>query len=669
MFKKILIANRGEIACRIIRTARRMRIRTVAVFSEADRDALHVRLADEAHCIGPPPATASYLDMDRIIEVCRTTGAEAVHPGYGFLSENTAFSHRLAEAGIVFIGPPPEAIAALGDKLTSKQLAAEAGVPTIPGHDGIVEDADQAVAIARQLGYPVMLKASAGGGGKGMRVVRDDEECREGFARAQSEAESAFGDGRLLAEKFIEEPRHIEMQIIADNHGNVFYLGERECSIQRRHQKVIEESPSPFIDPATRRRMGEQAVALARRVGYRSAGTVEFIVDRKRNVYFLEMNTRLQVEHPVTEFVTGLDLVELMIRVAAGQDLRLDQERIIADGWAVEARIYAEDPERDFLPSSGRLVYFRPPAAEEGVRVDTGCHEGGEVPVFYDPMIAKLVTHGATRMEAINRMRAALDMFYVRGVTTNIDFLQAVFAHPRFQEGRLSTHFIAEEFPDGFKPGDAVKPEPEVFVVAAAAIHHRYTNRAAAISGQIPGHGKEVRPDWVVLMDDDKHPVSVRPVHHGVEVSFGGRTYMVTSKWRLGEPIFRAEINRSPICMQVERTGIGYRIRHGGSRADVLVLSPRAAELNDYMVSKKETSRSPFLVAPMPGLLISVLVHEGDEVAPGDPLVVVEAMKMENTLRADRAALIKKILVQSGDSLAADQPILEFAPLNTTGSG
>ncbi|MEW6429600.1 MAG: acetyl/propionyl/methylcrotonyl-CoA carboxylase subunit alpha [Thermodesulfobacteriota bacterium] len=662
MFKKILIANRGEIACRVIRTARRMRIRTVAVYSEADQDALHVQMADEAVCIGPPAAAASYLNIARIIEACRDTGAEAVHPGYGFLSENTVFARKLATAGIAFIGPPPEAISAMGDKLESKRIAAKAGVSTIPGHDGIIADAEEAVRVANRIGYPVMLKASAGGGGKGMRIAANDAECRDGFERAANEAKTAFGDNRILIEKFIEEPRHIEMQIIADNFGNTFWLGERECSIQRRHQKVLEESPSPFLDAATRRRMGEQAVALALAVGYRSAGTVEFVVDRDRNFYFLEMNTRLQVEHPVTEYVTGLDLVELMIRVAANQDLRLVQEEIPMRGWAMEARIYAEDPFRKFLPSTGRLISYRPPAENEHVRVDTGVYEGGEVSIHYDPMIAKLIAHGTTRGEAINRLQEALDAFYIRGVAHNIGFLQALLAHPRFGDGQFTTNFIAEEYPDGFHPADAPRKRPELFVVVAATVHRIYMERAARLSGQMFGREKRVEQSWVVVMDREHHPVTVTAENHGrgYIVEHDGRSWTVFPDWQLGTPLFRAAVNRVELCMQVERHGLRYRISHGGCQADILVLSPRAAELNAHMKEKPPADTSRFLLSPMPGLLLKLAVQEGAEVKAGEELAVVEAMKMENSLKAERDAVVARLLATPGDSLAVDQPIIEF---------
>ncbi len=660
MFAKILIANRGEIACRVIATARRLGIRTVAVCSEADRDALHVRLADEAVPIGPPPAAQSYLRIERIVEACLATGAEAVHPGYGFLSENPRFAEALAAAGVVFVGPPPAAVAAMGDKVTSKKLAAEAGVNVIPGALEVMRDADHAVAVARAIGYPVMLKASAGGGGKGMRVARSDRECREGFARCSSEAASSFGDARVFVEKFIEQPRHIEIQVVADAHGNALYLNERECSVQRRHQKVLEESPSPFLDAATRRAMGEQAVALARAVGYTSAGTVEFVVDARRNFYFLEMNTRLQVEHPVTEFVTGLDLVELMLLVAAGERLPLTQEQVRLDGWAVEARVYAEDPFRKFLPSTGRLVRYAPPAAGAGVRVDTGVYEGGEVSMFYDPMIAKLIAHGATRDEALLRLRTALDQFVIRGVQHNISFLAALAQHPRFLEGRITTNFIAEEYPDGFHPGDVPHENPALLAAVAAAIHRRHIDREATVHGQLPGHERVVPEQWVVRAGRESTPLRVLPVPGGHDVTIEGALYAVRSDWRFGEALFSGSVNNAPVSVQVEQRGIGYRLIHAGSQSDLLVLSRREAELQELMPLKPPPDLSRFLLSPMPGLLVSVAVAEGQEVKEGEALAVVEAMKMENSLLAPRDAVVAKVLAKRGDSLAVDQPILEF---------
>ena len=660
-FEKMLIANRGEIACRVIRTARRMGITTVAVYSEPDRAALHVRQADEAVCIGGAAPAQSYLRIDAIVHACLTSGARAVHPGYGFLSENGAFREALEAAGIAFIGPPAGAIEAMGDKITSKRIAKEAGVSTIPGHDGVVVDADDAVRIANEVGYPVMLKASAGGGGKGMRIARNDAECREGFDRAGSEARSSFGDDRLFIERFIEEPRHIEIQVLADHHGNAVYLGERECSIQRRHQKIIEEAPSPFIDPPTRRAMGEQAVALARAVDYESAGTVEFIVDRDRQFYFLEMNTRLQVEHPITEMVTGLDLVECMIRIAAGDPLGFGQDDVTLKGWAMESRVYAENPLRGFLPSTGRLVRYMPPAAEGGVRVDTGVHEGGEISMFYDPMIAKLVTWGDTRDDAIRMMRDALDAYCIQGVDSNIAFLSAVFSHPRFVAGRLSTDFIAEEYPNGFGADDVRLEDASGFVAVAAAVQRRYRERATSISGQMPGYESTVSDDWVVVMNGRENPCRATSVEGGVEVELEGRTYVVRSDWWFGQPLFRGTVNGEPKCFRIERRGVGYCLVHRGVEAEVWVLTPRQAELRALMPERVAPDLSRFLLSPMPGLLASLAVAEGDEVKAGQELAVVEAMKMENVLRAENDATVKVVHAAPGESLAVDQPILEFA--------
>ncbi|MEQ8785923.1 MAG: acetyl/propionyl/methylcrotonyl-CoA carboxylase subunit alpha [Pirellulaceae bacterium] len=661
MFQKILIANRGEIACRVIATARRMGIATVAVYSEADRDALHVTLADEAVCIGPPPSAKSYLMHDRILEACRETGAEAVHPGYGFLSENAAFAQQLIEAGIEFIGPRPHAITSMGDKITAKRLAMEAGVSTIPGYAGALRDAQHAVKAAREIGYPVMLKATAGGGGKGMRIARDDDQCREGFTRAASEARSSFGDERVFLEKLIEQPRHIEIQVLADRHGNTLYLHERECSLQRRHQKVIEEAPSPFLTDEVRAAMGAQAVALAEAVQYESAGTVEFIVDADRNFYFLEMNTRLQVEHPVTELVTGLDLVELMIRVAAGQPLPLKQPEVKLEGWAIEARVYAEDPLRGFLPSVGRLVRYLPPNASEGVRVDTGVFEGGEVSMHYDPMIAKLITHGATREAAIERMREALNEFYIRGVSQNISFLAALIEHPRFRAGELSTNLIAEEFPDGFHAEDVVHDDPGLLISVAAAIHRRYLDRAAKISGQMPGYERKVGDGWVVVMHGEHHPVTAHEVNGDEQVVVaGGKTYQIDSDWQFGQPLFRGLVNGVRVCLQIERRNLIYRLFHWGAQVDLMVITQRAAELLACMPVKPPADMSKYLLSPMPGLLSQLLVAVGDEVKTGQDLAVVEAMKMENVLRAERDGVVSKTTAQIGDTLAVDQAILEF---------
>jgi propionyl-CoA carboxylase alpha chain len=660
LFDKILIANRGEIACRVIKTARKMGISTVAVYSDADRDALHVQLADEAVHIGEAPSTKSYLLIDRIVQACVDTGAQAVHPGYGFLSENSAFCEALAKKGIAFIGPKTRAIEAMGDKITSKKLADEAGVNTIPGYTDVVKDAEQAVEIARGIGYPVMLKASAGGGGKGMRVAHNDAECTDGFERAANEARSSFGDDRIFIEKFIEEPRHIEIQVMADSHGNVVYLNERECSLQRRHQKVIEEAPSPFLDEKTRKAMGEQAVALAKAVDYESAGTVEFIVDSERNFYFLEMNTRLQVEHPVTELTTGLDLVELMIRVAAGEKLPIAQKDVVIDGWSIEARVYAEDPFRNFLPSTGRLVYYRPPADDDFVRVDTGVYEGGEVSMFYDPMVAKLVTRGEDRAQAIEKMRAALDKFIIRGISTNISFLAALIANDKYLTGDISTNTIAEEYPDGFHPADVPHEDPAVIISVAGAVVRKYRDRAAQIAGQLRGHTRKVPADWVVIIGEEHHPIRVIPIEGGYDVEYGGETHAVRSNWEFGQLLFSGTVNGEEIHVQVQRIGQIYRLSRGGSESDLRVMNPRAAEMQKLMPVKVPPDTSRQVVAPMPGLLVSVAVAEGDEVKAGDELAVLEAMKMENTLRAERNGVIATLNFKAGESVEVDEDIMEL---------
>ncbi len=660
MFEKILIANRGEIACRVIKTAKKMGISTVAIYSDADAEALHVRMADEAVHVGGAPSTDSYLRIDRVLAAIEQTGAQAVHPGYGFLSENAEFAQALEKAGVAFIGPGIRAITSMGDKIASKQLAAEAGVNTIPGFTDVIADADHAVAIANDIGYPVMLKASAGGGGKGMRVVWNDDECREGFDSTRAEARSSFGDDRIFAEKFVEEPRHIEIQVLADKHGNVIYLGERECSIQRRHQKVIEEAPSPFLDEATRKAMGEQAVALSRAVDYASAGTVEFIVDANRNFYFLEMNTRLQVEHPVTEMVTGQDLVEHMIRVADGEKLSLKQEDVTLTGWSLEARVYAEDPFRNFLPSIGRLVNYQPPAESASVRVDSGIEEGSEVSMYYDPMIAKLVTYGENRAQAIERMGDALDSYYIRGVNHNISFLNALIAHPRFHEGRLTTNFIAEEYPDGFNASHVPQTDPLLPATIAAVAHRIINKRANQISGQTRRFELNDTDEWVVLANGEHYPISLEEVAHGFEITHGESIYRVTTDWAIGQAVIDAEINGRPLTMQLDRTGTGYRLHHRGAVIDAVVLSPAGAALTEHMIEREPPDLSKFLLSPMPGLLVRLSVEVGDEVKPGEELAAVEAMKMENSLRATDNGTVAKILVAEGDSLVVDQPILEF---------
>jgi propionyl-CoA carboxylase alpha chain len=648
MFHKILIANRGEIACRVIRTARRMGIKTVAVYSEADAEALPVRMADEAVPIGPAPAAESYLRIDRVVAACKATGAEAVHPGYGFLSERPAFAEALAKEGIAFIWPTPAAIAAMGDKIESKKLAAAAGVSTVPGFLGVIENADAAAKVAKDIGYPVMIKASAGGGGKGMRIAHDDTELREGFSGAQHEAKSSFGDDRVFLEKYIEEPRHIEIQVLGDAHGNVVHLGERECSIQRRHQKVIEESPSPFLDAKTRTAMGAQAVALAKAVGYRSAGTVEFIVDRDKNFYFLEMNTRLQVEHPVTELVTGLDLVELMIRVADGEKLPFAQEDVKQTGWAIEARVYAEDPTRNFLPSIGRLVHYIPPEGD-GIRIDSGVTEGAEISIYYDPMIAKLCAYGADRAEATRRLGDALDGFYVSGLRHNIAFLAATVGRPRFAEGRLSTDFIAQEFLDGFAPPTGFTEADRTILLAAALA----ARRLAVVSGPA---------ELTVLLDGAPHDLALRPEDGGYAIGEAGETWLVTTDWLPADKLLHLRVEDRVATVQIERLpGSAFRLTHGGVTRRAQVLRRRAAALLQTVPAKIAADTSRLVLSPMPGLLTALVVSEGQEVKAGEALAIVEAMKMENVLRAERDGTVAKLCAKAGDSLAVDQVILEFA--------
>ncbi|WP_096665610.1 acetyl-CoA carboxylase biotin carboxylase subunit [Polaromonas sp. AET17H-212] len=681
MFTKILIANRGEIACRVIQTARKMGIKTVAVYSDADKDARHVELADEAVHIGPAPSRDSYLQADKIIAAAKQTGAQAIHPGYGFLSENAGFAKRVEEEGLVFIGPKHYSIAAMGDKIESKKLAGAAGVNCIPGVNDAIETAEKAVEIAKGIGYPVMIKASAGGGGKGLRVAFNDKEAFEGFTSCRNEARNSFGDDRVFIEKFVEEPRHIEIQLIGDSHGNVIYLNERECSIQRRHQKVIEEAPSPFISEATRKAMGEQAVALAKAVNYESAGTVEFVVGKDQSFYFLEMNTRLQVEHPVTECITGLDLVELMIRVAAGEKLPLAQKDVKREGWAIECRINAEDPFRNFLPSTGRLVRFQPPrqdmfAAETaqlfGVRVDTGVQDGGEIPMFYDSMIAKLIVHGTDRLDAIAKMREALNSFVIRGVSSNIPFQAALLAHPKFVAGDFNTGFIAENYAQGFRAEDVPHDDAGFLVALAAYVNRRLLGRAAGISGQLPGHGVTVAEEFVVIGLGE----AGKNVHEAVTVrdfqaesgssaiEAGGKRYEICSRWHLGGARIRGTVNGQPFAAQVER-GVGrnplaIRIAHNGTRLDTLVLSPRAAQLHALMPYKAPPDMSRFVLSPMPGLLVEVAVQPGQKVQAGERVAVIEAMKMENVLFATADGVVGKVLAAKGESLAVDQPIVEF---------
>jgi len=619
-------------------------------------------MADEAVCIGPAASKESYLVADKIIAACKQTGAEAVHPGYGFLSENAEFSRRLEEEGVKFIGPKHYSIARMGDKIESKKLAIEAKVNTIPGYNDAISGPDEAVEIAKKIGYPVMIKASAGGGGKGLRVAYNDAEAHEGFSSCVNEARNSFGDDRVFIEKYVLEPRHIEIQVLGDSHGNYVYLNERDCSIQRRHQKVIEEAPSPFVDPAMRKAMGEQAVALARAVNYESAGTVEFVVSgATKDFYFLEMNTRLQVEHPVTEFITGLDLVEQMIRVAAGEKLTITQGDVKINGWSMECRINAEDPFRGFLPSTGRLVKFNPPAEQAGhVRVDTGVYDGGEISMFYDSMIAKLIVHGATREQAIGRMRDALNGFVIRGISSNIPFQAALMQHPRFQSGNFNTGFIAEEYPNGFDASMVPHDDPALLISVAAFVHRRYIDRAAKVSGQLPGHERHVGDEWVVIRDGKRHPVVARPVAGGYVIEYNGETYEVLSDWRLGDSLFTGTCNGEEFTLQVERHRMVYQLFHWGTRADMMVMSARAAELLALMPEKAAPDLSKFLLSPMPGLLREVSVAVGQEVKAGEKLAIIEAMKMENILKAEQDCKVKKIAVAAGASLSVDEIIIEF---------
>jgi len=649
-FAKLLIANRGEIACRIMRTARRMGIRTVAVYSAADAEALHVREADEAVAIGPAPSRDSYLRIDRIVEAAQASGADAVHPGYGFLSENAAFAAALEAAGIAFIGPDAAAIAAMGDKIESKKLAERAGVASVPAHLAALGSADEAVAIAGTITYPVMLKASAGGGGKGMRIARNAREVREGLAAAQAEARSSFGDDRIFVEKYIEHPRHIEIQILADRHGTILHLGERECSLQRRHQKVIEEAPSPVVDAALRQAMGAQAVALARAVSYVSAGTVEFIMDRDRNFYFLEMNTRLQVEHPVTELVTGLDLVEWMIRIAGGEKLPLRQSDIGIAGWAIEARLYAEDPQRNFLPSAGRLRRYRPPAGD-GLRTDSGVAEGSEIPVHYDPMIAKLVVHAESRDKAVAALGLALDGFALEGVRHNLEFLSALAAHPDFAAGALSTDLIGTAFPQGFSATEPTGAARDALLALAAALHQQAAARAT----------KRPAQDWVARVGRANHPLSVMLVEGGADVRIGASLVRLRGALAPGSAVFTGSIDGAPVAVRLARQGSRLRLARGGHALTVQMLEPRAAALADLMPDRPPPDLSRLLLSPMPGLLVALAVGAGDEVKQGEPLATIEAMKMQNVLRAERDGRIARILVEPGASLAVDEVILEFA--------
>ena len=681
MFTKILIANRGEIACRVIATAQKMGIKTVAVYSEADKEARHVQLADEAVLIGPAPSRESYLVADKIISAAKATGAQAIHPGYGFLSENAEFSKRCEDEGIAFIGPKAHSIAAMGDKIASKKLANEAKVNTIPGYNDAIDTAEQAVEIAKGIGYPVMIKASAGGGGKGLRVAFNDKEAFEGFTSCRNEARNSFGDDRVFIEKYVLEPRHIEIQILGDSHGNVLYLNERECSIQRRHQKVIEEAPSPFISDATRKAMGEQAVALAKAVKYQSAGTVEFVVGKDQDFYFLEMNTRLQVEHPVTECITGLDLVEQMIRVAAGEKLSFGQADIKREGWAIECRINAEDPFRNFLPSTGRLVRFQPPvqtmfqgntADLQGVRVDTGVQDGGEIPMFYDSMIAKLIVHGKDRNDAIAKMREALNGFVIRGISSNIPFQAALLAHPKFVSGQFNTGFIAEHYAQGFRAEDVPHDDHDFLAALAAFVRRKSRERAAGLSGQLPGYDVKIGQDYAVVELGQGGQNRYVPVHvdefvgkPGVaQITIAGKTFAIESQSRLNDIRIEGTCNGKPFTAQVERgtvkNPLALQVQHNGTRIEALVMSPRMAELHQLMPFKAPPDLSRFVLSPMPGLLVEVAVQPGQKVQAGERVAVIEAMKMENVLFATQDGVVKKVVAAKGESLTVDQMIVEF---------
>ncbi|TVR81039.1 MAG: acetyl/propionyl/methylcrotonyl-CoA carboxylase subunit alpha [Rhodospirillales bacterium] len=666
MFNKILIANRGEIVLRIARTAKRLGIPTVAVYSDADAYARHVSACDEAVRLGPPPVRESYLATDKIIAACKRLGVDAVHPGYGFLSENAEFAKTLAQHGITFIGPDPEVVALMGDKIMANRSAKAAGVPTVPGHWEPIASADEAVAIGLEIGLPVMLKAAAGGGGKGIRIARTESDLRDAFRLARSEAQSAFGDDRVFIEKFIIRPRHIEIQVLGDRHGNVIHLGERECSIQRRHQKVIEEAPSPFVDEEMRQAMGGSAVALSKSVGYSSAGTVELIVGQDRSFYFLEMNTRLQVEHSVTEYINDIDIVEWMIRIAAGEELDRTQDDVRLNGWSVEARIYAEDPNRNFMPSIGRLVRCRMPEDTDQLRVDSGVYEGSEISHYYDPMIAKVTSWDLNRDSAITRIRRALDEIYIKGVTHNVEFVATLMANPRFLAGDISTSFIEEEYPDGFVPASLQDSEVEAVIAAAVLMHLRYLHRMAHVTGALPGYRRQIGHDWVVVVDGAHYPVSVTPVagrgpEEGFDIDVSGHLLSVHSDWQVGDPVLRCTVNAKPQRFTVERNGLGYRLHHMGAETDVVVYRTSVAALAKLMPERKAPDMSKYLLSPMPGMLKSMAREEGEKVGLGDEIAVVEAMKMENIIRADTAGTIAKFHVKPGEPLSVGQIIAEFA--------
>jgi propionyl-CoA carboxylase alpha chain len=660
MFKKLLIANRGEIACRIIKTARKMGIKTVAVYSEADTNSAHVSMADEAIFVGPSPATQSYLNIDKIMDAIISSGADAVHPGYGFLSENRKFAQEVEKAGVTFVGPSKEAIKMMGDKIEAKTLAIEANVTTVPGYMGIIKDENEAVEIADKIGYPVMVKASAGGGGKGMRVVYSQDDVKSAFRSASNEARKSFSDDRIFIEKFIEKPRHIEIQVLGDKYGNILCLGERECSIQRHNQKVIEEAPSSFIDEKTRQSMYKECIALAKRVGYYSAGTVEFIVDSNRNFYFLEMNTRLQVEHPVTEYITGLDIVEQMLRVAYGEKLAFTQEDIKLKGWAVESRIYAEDPSRGFLPSSGRIAEYKEPESSPNVRVDSGVYEGGQVSMFYDAMVAKLITYGDNRSDAIENMQSALGKYVIRGISHNISFLEAVMGHPKFASGDISTNFIAEEYPEGFFGAELTSQTTKIFLCVGLHVFLNDAIRACTISGQLQGRQRHIGNKWVVNVGTDSFSVYARSIESGYEIRHESSQMLITSNWILGNRLFHGELDGVAFNVQIEPFAGGFYLTHAGSKAKITVRTPRTAELDKYMPEPRDSKDASKVEAPISGVIVDIKVKDGDIVKQGQELFILEAMKMENIICAEKDAKIKKVHLQAGENTTYGQVVLEY---------
>ncbi|MCE3232507.1 MAG: acetyl/propionyl/methylcrotonyl-CoA carboxylase subunit alpha [Rickettsiaceae bacterium] len=661
MFKKLLIANRGEIACRIIKTARKMGIKTVAVYSEADTNSVHASMADEAVFIGPSPATQSYLNIERIMEAIVTSGADAVHPGYGFLSENRKFAKEVEKEGIIFVGPSADSIKMMGDKIEAKKLAIAAGVNTIPGYMGIIKDEDDAVKIATKIGFPVMVKAAAGGGGKGMRIVRSKSEVKSAYRSASNEARNSFSDDRIFIEKFIEQPRHIEIQVLADKHGNIVCLGERECSIQRHNQKVIEEAPSSFIDEKTRQAMYKQCASLAKKVKYYSAGTVEFIADSKKNFYFLEMNTRLQVEHPVTEYVTGLDLVEQMLRVANNEKLEFKQKDIKLTGWAMESRIYAEDPGRGFLPSSGRISEYKEPESNTNIRVDSGVYEGGQVSMFYDAMVAKLITYGKNRKQAIENMQSALGQYVIKGISHNISFLEAVMAHPNFASGDINTNFIAENYPDGFFGAELTSETTKTFLCVAVHIYLEDVKRAVTISGQMPGRQRHVGNRWIVNIAGESYSVYVKADENGYELKHGSSSMKVRSAWVLGKGLFHGTVDGRTVNVQIDHLPSGYHLTHAGSRVRATVRSPRVAELDKFMPEPKDIKDSSKVEAPISGVIVDVKVTEGQEIKKGQELFILEAMKMENIICAEKDAIVNKVFMAKGENATYGQVVLEFA--------